>query len=91
MDCQDPPRRKMAELSQLEVNKIFASVKAVLQAMVDGGGRDTETDLFGRPGSYQSVLSKNSVDKPCLACGALIIKETYLGGSIYYCPGCQRL
>jgi formamidopyrimidine-DNA glycosylase len=63
----------------------------VLQAMVSQGGRDTETDLFGQPGGYQTVLSKNTVDKPCPVCAALIKKEAYLGGSIYYCPGCQPL
>ena len=84
------PRRKMAELHQAEVGRLFTAVKSVLQAMVTQGGRDTETDLFGHPGGYKTVLSKNTVDKPCPACGTLIKKEAYLGGSIYYCPGCQR-
>jgi formamidopyrimidine-DNA glycosylase len=81
----------MAELTQAEMDRLFTAVKSVLQAMVAQDGRDTETDLFGQPGSYKTVLSKNTVDKPCPACGAPIKKETYLGGSIYYCPGCQRL
>jgi formamidopyrimidine-DNA glycosylase len=85
------PRRKMAELPQAEVGSMFIAVKSVLQAMVSQGGRDTETDLFGQPGGYQTVLSKNTVDKPCPVCAALIKKEAYLGGSIYYCPGCQPL
>jgi formamidopyrimidine-DNA glycosylase len=59
--------------------------------MTARGGRDTELDLFGRPGGYVTVLSKNTVDQPCPLCGALICKEAYLGGAIYFCPGCQRI
>ena len=69
---------------------VFDSVKRVLAEMTRHGGRDTERDLFGQPGGYQTVLSKKTVDKPCPACGTVICKEPYLGGAIYFCPGCQR-
>jgi formamidopyrimidine-DNA glycosylase len=55
------------------------------------GGRDTENDLFDRPGEYKTKLSKNTVGQPCPICGTLIRKEAYLGGSIYYCAKCQRI
>jgi formamidopyrimidine-DNA glycosylase len=83
------PRRKMAELSAGEVTGMFYAVKDVLRAMTDQGGRDTERDLFGQPGGYRTVLSKNTAGQPCPVCGALIQKEAFLGGSIYFCPGCQ--
>jgi formamidopyrimidine-DNA glycosylase len=85
------PRRKMGELSERDVEGMFQAVRQVLAAMTAQGGRDTERDLFGRPGGYVTVLSKNTVDKPCPACGTAIRKESYLGGSIYYCAGCQEL
>jgi formamidopyrimidine-DNA glycosylase len=85
------PKRKMADLSAGELQAMFAAVKSVLRAMVDGGGRDTERDLFGRPGGYRTILSKNTAGLPCPACGTLLVKEPYMGGSIYYCAGCQRL
>ncbi len=85
------PKRKMGELSGDDINAIYAAVKGVLAAMTAQGGRDTERDLFGRPGGYQTILSKNTVDKPCPACGTIIRKEPYLGGAIYYCAECQRL
>ena len=85
------PKRKMGELSELEVEGILQGVKQVLTAMTAQGGRDTERDLFGRPGGYETVLSKNTVGKPCPACGTTIRKEPYLGGSIYFCAGCQSL
>ncbi|MFZ6028344.1 MAG: DNA-formamidopyrimidine glycosylase family protein [Chloroflexota bacterium] len=83
------PKRKMAELSQASVESLFKAVKSVLAEMAAKGGRDTEKDLFDRPGGYTTVLSRNTVGKPCPACGATIQKESYMGGAIYYCPGCQ--
>ena len=55
------------------------------------GGRDTEKDLFGCLGGYMTCLSKNTLDKPCPVCGGTIRKESYMGGSIYYCEGCQKI
>jgi formamidopyrimidine-DNA glycosylase len=85
------PRRKMGELPESAIQDMFEAVKRVLAEMTAQGGRDTERDLFGRPGGYQTILSKNTVGMPCPACGTLIRKEPYLGGSIYYCAGCQEL
>ena len=83
------PRRKVATLSDQELRDLFGSVKSVLREMAARGGRDTERDLYGRPGSYKTVLSRNTVDTPCPACGTTIKKEAYMGGSVYYCGGCQ--
>jgi formamidopyrimidine-DNA glycosylase len=85
------PKRKIAELSRDELTAMFDAVKRVLAEMTAQGGRDTERDLFGHPGDYVTALSKNTVELPCPACGTPIRKEAYMGGSIYYCPGCQRL
>ncbi len=83
------PKRKMGELSERAIDEMFEAVKDVLMAMMVQGGRDTERDLFGHPGGYKTVLSKNTVNTPCPVCGTAIRKEAYLGGSIYYCAGCQ--
>jgi len=53
--------------------------------MTAKGGRDTESDLSGKPGGYKTKLSKNTVGQPRAVCGTLVKKEAYLGGSIYYC------
>lgn len=84
------PKRKMAELSSPFVDAMFKAVKSVLADMVTQGGRDTEKDLFDQPGGYPTILSRNTVGKPCPACGAVIQKEAYMGGAIYYCAGCQQ-
>jgi formamidopyrimidine-DNA glycosylase len=85
------PKCKMANLSKSEQQKMFAAVKSVLQEMAAQGGRDTESDLFGHPGGYKTILSKFTVGQPCPACASIILKEPYLGGSFYYCPGCQKM
>jgi formamidopyrimidine-DNA glycosylase len=85
------PKKKVNALSNKEKEELLDSLKLTLAQMVDGGGRDTETDLQGKLGGYKTVLSRNTVNKPCLACGAIIKKEAYMGGSIYFCPTCQKI
>jgi len=57
--------------------------------MVLGGGRDTESDLFGHWGGYKTKLSKANKAMVCPVCGGAVRKENYMGGSIYYCENCQ--
>jgi formamidopyrimidine-DNA glycosylase len=85
------PRRKVNSLSDPEKEALFQSVKSTLGDMAAQGGRDTEPDLFGQPGGYATRCSKNTVGQPCKLCGSLIEKASYMGGSIYFCPGCQPL
>lgn len=84
------PRKKVNTLSEMDKKDLFSSLKTILEDMVSQGGRDTEKDLFGNFGRYKTILSKNTVQKPCPVCGVSIKKEAYLGGSIYYCENCQR-
>lgn len=79
----------MDSLTAVEMEQLFRAIKSVLRRMTERGGRDTERDLFGCPGGYQTILSKNTVGQPCPACGTPIQKEAYLGGSVYFCPICQ--
>ncbi|MGE5396795.1 MAG: DNA-formamidopyrimidine glycosylase family protein [Chitinophagales bacterium] len=83
------PKTKINSLSREQKNQLFIKVKTVLAKMVKQGGRDTEKDLFGSPGGYQTVMSKNTAGQSCPECGTLIQKDNYLGGSVYYCANCQ--
>jgi formamidopyrimidine-DNA glycosylase len=85
------PRRKLATLSDDKMGRMYDAVKSVLPAMAEQGGRDTERDLFGQPGGYKTILSKHTLGTPCPVCGSTIQKATYLGGSIYFCPACQKI
>lgn len=84
------PKRKMCDVSSDEFKKLYESVKKVLREMVQGGGRDTEKDLYGNKGGYLTYLSKNTYLTPCPVCGNEIRKTNYLGGTIYYCEKCQK-
>lgn len=84
------PRRKVASLSESDQETLFSAIKTTLGEMVRGGGRDVERDLFGNPGGYRTRMSKNTAGRPCPVCGSLVQKQSYLGGSIYFCPGCQQ-
>ncbi len=83
------PKRKISTLSELEKADLFHNLKYNLQSMAEKGGRDTEKDLFGNAGGYKTILSKNTYKRPCPNCGGKIVREAYLGGSVYYCAVCQ--
>jgi len=85
------PKRKVATYTEEDKIRLYHSIKDTLNQMLEEGGRDTEKDLFGVQGGYKTKVSKKTVGKACPKCGRTILKEAYLGGSIYYCDGCQPL
>jgi formamidopyrimidine-DNA glycosylase len=85
------PKRKMGTMSEADFERLYRAVIDTLSEMTARGGRDTERDLFGRPGGYRTLLSKNTVGKPCSVCGTEIEKAAYMGGTVYWCPVCQPL
>lgn len=84
------PKTKLSALGAQDRDRLFACVKGTLKEMANKGGRDTEKDLFGRPGGYRTALSKNTLDKPCPKCGGTLVRQAYLGGNVYFCPVCQQ-
>lgn len=93
ISCSMPgsPRNEKYRLyAEEDIDRLFNTVKSTLEEMTRRGGRDTEKDLYGALGNYRTILSKNTYHDPCPVCGERIQKEAYLGGSIYYCPHCQR-
>lgn len=83
------PKTKLSAISKEIKNRLFVSVKETLREMTAKGGRNTEKDLFGKTGGYACILSKNTLDTPCPICGDTILRQAYLGGTIYFCPTCQ--
>lgn len=90
-NAQIHPKRKVKTFTEDDKDRLYNSIKTTLAQMTFEGGRDTEKDLFGFPGGYRTRLSKNTVDMNCEVCGSKIKKEAYMGGSIYFCEGCQKL
>ena len=88
-NAQLHPKRRMESITDAEMHALFESVRNTLQTMTEQGGRDTEKDLFGHPGGYKTILSKLTLSCPCPRCGSLPIRQSFLGGTVYFCPGCQ--
>lgn len=85
------PRRRAVDVTGQERQALYRAIRETLQQMVDLGGRDSEHDLYNRPGGYRRILDRRSVGQPCPECGTAIEKSQYLGGAVYFCPGCQRV
>lgn len=83
------PKRKISTISDLQKDDLFHSLKVTLHSMTNNGGRNTEKDFYGNFGGYKCLLSRNTYKNPCPNCGGTIVKEAYLGGTIYYCRECQ--
>lgn len=85
------PQKKLRDMDAAELERLFGSVKATLAQMTEQKGRDTEKDLYGKPGEYQTIFSNKTKDDPCPRCGSMIVKKAYMGGNVYFCPSCQPL
>ena len=85
------PKRRLESFAAGEQTRLYKSLKATMLAMKEQGGRNTEKDLFGQPGGYQSVLSPKTWKNPCPRCGGTIVRQAYLGGNVYFCPQCQPM
>lgn len=85
------PKQKVLKLPDSQKEILFGSLKDTLMEMTFEGGRDTQPDLYGNYGGYKTILSAKTWKNPCPCCGAVIAKEAYLGGSVYYCPQCQKI
>ncbi len=83
------PKTKLDKLDSTALDRLFVSIRGTLAEMSQKGGRDTEKDLFGKYGGYQTILSKKTLKDPCPVCGGTLVRQAYLGGNVYYCPTCQ--
>lgn len=83
------PKTKLEKLTAQERDGIYPNIVSTLSEIYSHGGRNSETDIFGRNGQYIPFLSKDTVGRECPRCSDIIVKESYMGGSIYYCPTCQ--
>lgn len=90
-NAQINPRQQILRMSDKKKETLFFSLKDTLSEMAFEGGRNTQTDLYGNNGGYCTILSSKTWKNPCPRCSSTIVKEAYLGGSVYYCPECQKI
>ena len=84
------PKLKLKAYNEEESDNLYNSIRITLGEMANKGGRDTEKDIYGQKGGYKSIMSRNTIGAGCPSCGGMIEKQSYMGGSIYFCPECQR-
>ncbi|MGD8554917.1 MAG: zinc finger domain-containing protein [Anaerolineales bacterium] len=85
------PRTRAVDIPVSKRRDLHRAIKHTLKQAVDLGGRDSERDLYNRPGGYSRILDSRTVGRPCPECGTPIEKIRYLGGASYFCPSCQVL
>ena len=83
------PKRRAIDILGEERRVLHEAIRETLKQAVALSGRDTERDLYNRPGGYRRMLDSRSVGQPCPVCGTPIEKIQYLGGASYFCPSCQ--
>jgi formamidopyrimidine-DNA glycosylase len=83
------PRRPLSELSPGQRHDLYDAIVHTVREIIDQGGRNDETDLFGQKGGYVRLMDNATVGKPCPGCGTKVQKIQYLGGACYFCPKCQ--
>ena len=83
------PKHPIEDLTGNNRKQLYDAIQKTVSNVVSKGGRNDEYDLFGQPGGYERILSKETVGKPCPECGTKIEKMQYLGGTCYFCPRCQ--
>ncbi|MFH1086587.1 MAG: DNA-formamidopyrimidine glycosylase family protein [Chloroflexota bacterium] len=84
------PRHRAADVTTDERRALYTVLRETLQRAVDLGGRDSERDLHDHPGGYARLMDSTTAGQPCPACGAPIEKISFLGGTCYFCPQCQK-
>lgn len=84
------PRCDMRSVTDAEFHALYDALRKTLRTMCAAGGRNTERGFFGERGGYACVLSRETLGTPCPKCGGTIEKAAYMGGTVYFCPGCER-
>lgn len=87
------PQRKVRELSDKEIRRIFSSIKKILKKAIKlRGTSDSDyRDTSGAPGGFQKVIKVYRREgKKCEKCGTLIRRIKMGQRSVFFCPVCQK-
>ena len=87
------PLRKADLLSGAEVEKLYDSIRLILNESLEAGGLAYERNFYGEMGRYGkgSYRVAYKEGEPCPTCGAAIEKIKTGSTSSYICPRCQPL
>jgi len=83
------PRHSLANLELSQRRDLYVAILGTIREVTRKGGRNDETDLYGKQGGYVRIMDSHTAGKPCPECGATVQKIHFLGGACYFCPQCQ--
>ncbi len=83
------PKRKVSELSENELKKLFEAIKTVTSERLRLHGKSEFNDIHGVQGGYKAAMGPNMKNQNCPRCGSAIQKIAHGGGGVYFCPTCQ--
>jgi hypothetical protein len=66
------------DLNPGQRRNLYVAITDTVHVVMDKGGRNDETDLFGRPGGYVRLMDSAAASKPCPDCGQRMEKIQYL-------------
>ncbi len=87
------PATLVKNLSVIKLNRLYDSLREVLQLSIDKGGSTDRNyvDAEGKKGSYLSFAKVfRRQGQPCPRCGTIIEKIRVAGRGTHLCPYCQR-
>jgi len=87
------PKRTLRSLTDIEIEKLYRSMRSILERSVELGGLTYERDFYGRRGRFGARQFKVAYKpgKPCPVCRTTIRKIKTGSTSSYICPTCQPL
>jgi len=87
------PTRKVSELSEEEIRKIYEGIRQILPEAISHRGTTTQfyLDLMGDKGGHQDYLKVHAkTGKPCEGCPGVVERIEISGRGTYLCPSCQK-
>lgn len=87
------PERPAHTLSEEEQERLYHSIRKVIQAAIDHRGTSFRNYVDGQgvAGGHQLYLQVyRKTGKPCQSCGEYIQRKRVAGRSSHFCPRCQK-
>jgi formamidopyrimidine-DNA glycosylase len=69
---------------------LYDAIRTVLEERIKLEGKEQFRDIYGVQGRYTPAMGSNMKNKDCPACKTSIEKLSLGGGTVYYCPTCQK-
>ncbi len=87
------PRKKAADLSQTEKERLYKAIHDVMEFSIEHGAASDNNyvDALGQEGRYQEHFKVyNRAGQACDRCGRLIERIKLGGRGTFFCPHCQK-